>query len=496
MNSRTLDFVDDVMRITEGKGVDAVLNSLAADFIPKSLSVLAPFGRFVEIGKVDIVNNSKIGMELLKNNITYYMFDLIEYIVQRTDQIAEMFAELGEKFDQGVFQPLTHTDFKITEVEQAYRFMAQGKHVGKNVLTMDVDEIPIATCNEDGHLFRKDRSYLITGGASGFGLEVAKWMALHGAGHLVLMSRSGPRDAESQAGVEKIKALGATVTDARGDVTSREDVQRVVDAIASDGHPPLTGVLHGAMVLRDELMADLNDDLFQAVLRPKMNGAWNLHVATRELPLEHFICFSSFSAVIGAPKQSNYNSGNVFLEALAHHRHQQGLAALTINWGALSGAGFVARNEKTAAYLDAIGMKSINVDEALRVIRRMLQHETPQVLASRADWNLWSKLIGYVRTSNTFDTVSREQGEEASGGSIGPRVMAASAEQRAPMIMDFIAENMSAVCSIDAEGLDRDTPLTSLGLDSLMAVELMNRIEGDIGLERSHGQGIGRSEHS
>ncbi len=482
MHSRTLDFVDDVMRITEGKGVDCVLNSLAADFIPKSLSVLAPFGRFVEIGKVDIYNNTKIGMELLKDNISYFMFDLIEYIVQRTDHIAEMFVELGQKFEEGTFKPLTHTDFPITKVEEAYRFMAQGKHVGKNVLTFEVDEIPIGTCNEDGHLFRQNGSYLITGGASGFGLEVAKWMAMHGAGHIVLMSRSGPRDDESKAGVEKIKSFGATVTDARGDVTKLDDVQRIVDAIAADGHPPLLGVIHGAMVLRDEFIADLNDELFQTVLRPKMNGAWNLHQATLELPLEHFICFSSFSAVIGAPKQSNYNAGNVFLEGLAHHRRSLGLEALTINWGALSGAGFVARNEKTAAYLDAIGMKSINIEEALRVIRRMLQHESSQVLASRADWRLWNRAIAYVGESNTFESVSKEQGEEAAGGSIGPRVMAAPPEARAPMVQTFIADNMAAVCSIDADGIDFDTPLTSLGLDSLMAVELMNRIEGDIGL--------------
>ncbi len=254
MHSRSLDFVDDVMRITHGKGVDCVLNSLAADFIPKSLSVLAPFGRFVEIGKVDIFNNTKIGMELLKDNISYFMFDLIEYIVQRTDHIAEMFVELGEKFEQGIFRPLTHTDFPITHVEEAYRFMAQGKHVGKNVLTFDVNEIPIGTCNEDGYLFRKEGSYLVTGGASGFGLEVAKWMAMHGAGHIVLMSRSGPRDEEAKAGIEEIRALGASVTDARGDVSKLADVERVIDAVGREGHPPLLGVIHGAMVLRDEFI--------------------------------------------------------------------------------------------------------------------------------------------------------------------------------------------------------------------------------------------------
>ncbi len=482
MDSRTLNFVDDIMRLTDGRGVDGCLNSLSADFIQKSLAVLAPFGRFVEIGKVDIVNNSKIGMELLKNNISYFMFDLIEYIVQRPAHIAETFAELGAKFEDGIFKPLTHKDFEITQAEEAYRYMAQGKHVGKNVLTFESDDIPIGPCNEEGHLFRKDGSYLITGGASGFGVEVANWMSIQGAGHVILMSRSGPKEETALAAIERMRQRGTHVTDARGDVTKLADVQRVVDAVAEQGQPPLIGVIHGAMVLRDEFIADLDDAAFLSVLRPKMNGAWNLHMATEGLPLEHFVCFSSFSAVIGAPKQSNYNAGNVFLEALSHHRQQRGLASITINWGALSGAGFVARNEKTAAYLDAIGMKSINVDEALRVMRRTLQHQTSQVLASRADWNLWRKLIAFVGDSNTFESVSGEQADEATGGSIGPRVLSAPAEQRPGLLMEFIAENMSAVCSIDAAGLDRDTPLTSLGLDSLMAVELMNRIEGEIGL--------------
>jgi thioester reductase-like protein len=482
MNSRTLDFVDDIRRITDGYGVDAVLNSLAGDFIPKSLSVLAPFGRFVEIGKVDIYNNSQIGMELLRNNISYFVFDLIEYIVHKTPQVAEMFEELRQKFDSGVYKPLTHNDFPITKVEEAYRYMAQGKHVGKNVLTFDLPSIPIGTRTEDGGLFRKDGTYLVTGGASGFGLEVAKWMSNQGAGHLVLMSRSGPADDAARKTIAEIENSGTKVTDARGDVTKLADVQRVVKASHADPKFPLRGVIHGAMVIHDEFLAALDEASFQKVLRPKMDGAWNLHVATLKLPLDHFICFSSFSAVIGAPKQGNYNAGNVFLDALAHHRHAAGLPALTVNWGAISGAGFVARNEKTAQYLDAIGMRAISVDECIKVLRRMLQHEAPQILASRADWNLWRKAIPLVGHSPTFAAVTHEQGEDAVGGSIGPRILAASADERPAMVENFIAENLAAVCSIDADGIDFDTPLTSLGLDSLMAVELMNRIEGDLGL--------------
>ncbi len=482
MNSRTLDFVDDIRRITAGYGVDVVLNSLAGDFIPKSLSVLAPFGRFVEIGKVDIYNNSKIGMGQLKDNISFFIFDLIEYIVQRTDHVAEMFEELGQKFIDGAYRPLTHNDFPITRVEEAYRYMAQGKHVGKNVLTFDHDPIMIKACIDDGALFRHDGSYLITGGASGLSLEVARWMAKHGAGHLVLMSRSGPRDEQALATIEKIKGYGTAVTDARGDVTNLNDVRRVVTQIAADGHPPLQGVIHGAMVLHDELLSDLDDEGFDRVLRPKMNGAWNLHVATRDLPLEHFICFSSFSAVMGAPKQANYNAGNVFLDALAHHRQAQGLPALTINWGALSGTGFVARNEKTAQYLDAIGMKAIHFEEALRVLRRMLQYQPPQVMASRCDWQLWRRIIPLVGKSHTFGYLTHEQREDAKGGSIGPRLVAAAPEDRPQMLEAFIAENLAAVCSIDPAGIDLEVPLTSLGLDSLMAVELMNRIEGEMGL--------------
>ena len=157
---------------------------------------------------------------------------------------------------------------------------------------------------------------------------------------------------------------------------------RVIAQVQSE-MPPLKGVIHGAMVLDDEFIAELDEQRFNRVLHPKMLGAWNLHTATRDLPLEHFISFSSFSNVFGAPKQSNYNAGNSFLDALAHHRRAHGLPALTYNWGTLLGAGFVDRNEKTAQYLDKLGMKAFSIQEALSIFGRMMLLDPAQISASR-----------------------------------------------------------------------------------------------------------------
>ncbi|MEM8681128.1 MAG: SDR family NAD(P)-dependent oxidoreductase, partial [Planctomycetota bacterium] len=345
MNSRTLDFADEIMEITGGRGVDAVLNSLAGPFLPKNASVLAPFGRFLEIGKIDVYGNTKIGLETLKDNISYFIIDLAQALEHKRDLVGRIFAELADRFAAGDYRPLSHTVFPISDVVEAFRFMAQGKHIGKNVLDFETDKasITIGPCTQAGKLFPADATYLISGGASGFGLEVVKWMARNGARHLVLMSRSGPRDPQAQADIKQLQADGVQVIDARGDVTKQADVRRVVQEI-KDNLPPLKGVLHGAMVLEDCFIEEMTEECFTKVMNPKMLGAWNLHTETLDCPLEHFIGFSSFSSVVGAAKQGNYNAGNVFLDQLAAYRQRQGLPALTYNWGGISGAGFVHRN--------------------------------------------------------------------------------------------------------------------------------------------------------
>mgnify|MGYP001005791809 CR=1 FL=1 len=484
LDSRTLKFADDIMEITGGEGVDAVLNSLAGDFIPKNFSVLKTFGRYMEIGKVDVYGNSKIGLEPLRNNISFFVIDLAQHLQSKPAYIARMFSDLEAKFYDGSYVPLSNHVFPVTEVVEAFRFMAAGKHVGKNVLDFDLPEIEIGQPTEPGHRFRGDGTYLITGGAGGFGLELAGWMAKNGARHFALMSRSGPNE-ESLAKIETLRAEGVSVTDARGDVTSRADLDRIVSEIQK-GKAPLIGVIHGAMVLDDEFIVELDEARFDKVLLPKMLGAWNLHEATLGIPLEHFICFSSFSAVIGAVKQSNYNAGNVFLDQLAHHRRALGLPALTFNWGALEGAGFVARNEKTQQYLEMVGLGATDMDETLHLFSLGLPSDAVQLGTARCDWAALARFSPSVSGSNMFLPVV-PRSSSGGGDSMAARILEAPAEKRLGMVEDLIAAQVGAVLGTDASRLDKDTPLTNLGLDSLMAIELVNRIEEKLGMSMPMG---------
>ncbi len=484
LDSRTLKFADDIMEITGGEGIDAVLNSLAGDFIPKNFSVLKTFGRYMEIGKVDVYGNSKIGLEPLRNNVSLFIIDLAQHLQSKPAYIARMFSDLEEKFYDGSYQPLSSHVFPVTEVVESFRFMAAGKHVGKNVLDFDLPEVQIGQPTEAGHRFRGDGTYLITGGAGGFGLELAGWMVQNGARHFALMSRSGP-NAESLEKIEALRASGVEIIDARGDVTSRADVDRVVSDI-QQGQAPLIGVIHGAMVLDDEFIVELDEARFNKVLLPKMLGAWNLHAATLGIPLEHFISFSSFSAVIGAVKQSNYNAGNVFLDQLAHHRRALGLPALTFNWGALEGAGFVARNEKTQQYLEMVGLGATTMDETLYLFSLGIPTDAVQLGTARCDWAALARFSPSVSGSNMFLPVV-PRSNSGGGDSMAARILEAPAEKRLALVEDLIAAQVGAVLGTDAARLDKDTPLTNLGLDSLMAIELVNRIEEKLGMSMPMG---------
>ena len=491
MDSRSLDFADEILEITNGAGVDVVLNQLAGDFITKSLSVLAPYGRFLEIGKVDIYQNTKMGLEPFKNNLSYFAVDLSRHIEERPEFITKMLHEISKMFEEKKLKPMPIKSFPITDSVDAFRYFAQAKHIGKNVLTLRADSIPVGLPSNQETLFRSDGTYLITGGLGGFGLEVAKWMIKFGARNLVLMGRSGASNEVAIEALQNMRNDGARIEVAKADVVNSDDVKRVLSKIDQE-MPSLKGVIHAAMVLDDGFLVQIDTEKFKKVLRPKMIGAWHLHQQTKHLPLDLFVLFSSASSLIGPNGQGNYASANFFLDALAHYRNAQGLHALTINWGALSEAGYVARNENVAKYLDLLGLESFTPQEALSIFANIIPKNPVQLGASRINWKAISKLNPSMANSKLFSKVINHDALNDSGGShahsFRPQLLAAPSEDRHKIVEDYISEQVAQVFGTTADKIDRATPLTTIGLDSLMAIELMNRLESNLGISLPMGK--------
>ena len=321
MNSRTLDFANEILAITEGKGVDIVLNALADDFITKSFSVLADNGRFLEIGKRGIWTHEQVAA--FNPTLSYYPYDLADVTRERPQMIGEMWQYLRPQFEHGELQPLPVQDFPISEAIKAFRFMSQARHVGKIVILPE----------EAAPMVRADATYLITGGLGGLGLALARGLVERGARHLVLVGRSGLTD-RARVVLEELIAAGAEVITIQADVSEASDVQRVLTQIAAN-MPPLRGVIHGAGVLADGRLLDQTWEQFEAVMRPKILGAINLDKFTRGRPLDFFVCFSAGAALLGSPGQCNYSAANAFMDGLAHARRMEGLARLEYKLGSM-----------------------------------------------------------------------------------------------------------------------------------------------------------------
>lgn len=496
MDSRSLLFADEVMAATGGRGVDAVLNSLAGDFIPKSLSVLAPFGRMIEIGKVDIYADRAIGLGSFRKNISYFAIDLAEVVLQKPALVAQLLREINEEIARGRYQAIPHQAFPITQAGDALRLISQAKHVGKVTLDFDLRSIPIAPSTDDGAIFQSDAFYLVSGGAAGVGLELVRWMHRCGARHFALLSRSGPPDEAAARKIEDLRNAGAEVLDLRGDVTNPDDVRRAVGQ-ANLTHIPLRGIFHCAIVLNDKFITDLDDEQFNRALRPRFLGAWNLHVVTRHLALDHFVCFSSASAALGLPRQANYNAGNSFLNALAQYRRENGLCGLTIEWGAIRGAGTLERHKEIGDFLERIGVPALSLDEVFANLRPVLARDVSSVTVTKIDWPRMFQALPQIRKSNMFEAFS----SSAAGGRKNEKVhdavvKAATYREACEILVAYLKERVCKVLGTDPAAVEVRKPFKELGVDSLMAVELVQYVEADLDLSLGMGTVLGSASLS
>ncbi len=482
MDSRSLAFADEVMRDTHGAGVDLILNSLPGEAIARGLDCLADSGRFLEIGKRDIYKNTRVGLRPFRNNLSFFAIDLDRVMRQRPALLGTLLRDIARRLCARELTPLPHRTWPISDAVEAFRYMQQGKHIGKIVLSLRERPTSLAPAEDVPLTLRADASYLITGGLGGFGLVVARWMVERGARHLVLVGRSGAHTPEALAAVAELQEMGAWVVVCRADVSRAEDVESLF--VEVDRLPPLRGVVHAAMVLEDSLLVNLDRSLMRRVLAPKVSGAWNLHLQTRERPLDFFVLFSSLSSVFGHAGQGNYAAANAFLDALAWHRRASGLPALTINWGALGEVGYLAQRTHLGERLERQGIRSFSVRQALALLDRAITRELTQVSVLRIDWSRWRGLGVTGRISPRFAHLCRsatETGEGVPDDTLTrDTLLAATPAERAGLLESLLRDKIARVLGTSPARLEADTVLLGLGFDSLMAVELRNWIESEL----------------
>lgn len=508
-SSRDLSFAAGVMRMTNGKGVDVVVNSLAGEALRASFNCIAWFGRFVEIGKRDIMANGKMDMFPFSRCATFSAVDLVA--------LADMARGLTTRMIQAVID--LHADGKLhvckplnlhtfSEIEDAFRILQQGKHMGKVVLTASPEDMVKVTPKPPAPTrLRADATYLLPGGLGGLGRSIAKWMARpeQGAKNLIFLSRSGD---EAETTRELLSELAATGVRAKAFKCNVSDEAQLVAALKeaeNEGFPKIAGVIQGAMQLRDSAFEFMAHEQWEGALAPKVHGTWNLH---KHLPadMDFFVMLSSVAGLVGNRGQSNYAAGNTFQDALAVYRRSKGLAASCLDLCNIMSVGFVAENQETLNKnpLFFFSHDGIREDEFLSFIefhfdaQRASRLGQPQVAVGLAPLSVFRQrglpeptfiktpLFRQLRSVSEGATSADGAADEEGSVSVTNGLkFAESLEVAADLVCEALVKRLSRTMRIPIGDIDIGKPIHVYGVDSLVAMEVRNYITSECGSEIS-----------
>ncbi|MGW5443684.1 SDR family NAD(P)-dependent oxidoreductase [Streptomyces asiaticus] len=481
LDSRSLGFADEVLDITEGRGVDVVLNSVAGEALGRGMELLRPHGRFVELGKRDILADNALALRPFSRDLSFFGVDLTSLLQGDSPVAGQLIDELSERVASGTYRPLPHLTYPADQIADAMALLRDSRHIGKLVITLDPAEpVPVHVPRPPVAL-DPEATYLVTGGLGGFGAATALWLARCGARHLALASRSGAAHPEARTVLARIADEGARATAYAADITDPAATRELVAAIDATGHP-LRGVINAAMVLDDVLddatAVELDDERTRAVVSPKLDGTAHLDRLTRDRPLDFFVFYSSISALAGNLRQSTYAAGNLAGEAIVRQRRAAGLPGLAVQWCAISDTGYADR----AGMVDTMrraGFGELDSTTATRVLGELITDpDADVVMVGNTDWAQTAKLLPAVAAPRFAEILPAPDADPHDADRNIPELVRSADEPAAlAIVTEVLVSALAAVLHTAPERIDPDTRLDQLGLESLMAAELSSVLQ-------------------
>jgi NAD(P)-dependent dehydrogenase (short-subunit alcohol dehydrogenase family)/acyl carrier protein len=445
-----------------------------------SLELLGNFGRFVEIGKKDVYANSRIGLEVFSRGLSYFMIDFEKMVFEKPAEVGALLEEIIPYFEKGIYKPLASKIFPIADVQNAFDYMSKGVHIGKVVVKVESESLMIEQSGDVVVTPQASATYLITGGYGGLGLTFARWLIENGARHLVLTGRKGPSD-EALDIIESLEQSGARIIIEQADVSSLEDLQKVVQHIPQQY--PLKGIFHMAGILDDASVMNLTTEQYFKVLQAKVNGAWNLDQLSKNLDLDYFVLFSSSTILFGSPGQTAYVAANAYMDALARKRKQEGKAALAIQWGTVAEVGLAAAAGNRADRLSDEGIAPLMPAECLEIFEALVSKDIPVIGAFKFDISKWQNSYPAAAKDPFFDLLRSDIKTQTSVAAITEisiqdlLAQLPDIEQKTLFVEEKLKEKVGLVVKLSPDQIGNKTPFKSLGIDSLMSIQLKNQLE-------------------
>lgn len=484
-NLQTPHWQQDLKVQLHDKMIDIILSNLLDPVIVReSLSLLTPStGHYLDL--VHTHQENTLDLQHINKGISLSCINLENIIRTQPGYFKRLFDQVMCAIKDKQYKPIAYQIYTLGAINTVFKSIKNHSDIGKTIVTIQDSYVnPIPQLSQ--YPFPSSGSCLIAGGLGGFGLATAEWLAGCGVKDFILVGRGGISNTQTQEKIACLQNKGCNITVYKGDVAQLRDIQAIVSKIKSD-HLPLKIVIHAAMVLDDIYLSNMTEEQMTKSLAPKAYGAWYLHEATKDLNLDYFLCFSSIAATTGNSAQGNYNAGNYILDQLIQMRRKQKLPGLSIAWGAIADVGYVGSSQAVKAHIKLMGISEISLNQTQQSLCYALQSNLSHLAVAGIDYKILAQSLPAIEFSHRFNTVYTISCNQSKENNISEEnrgeLDLTQVENREAILLEIVQKVASVVLKENLETIKPDSILSLLGLDSLLAVELVLKVKNMTGIE-------------